>query len=112
MSQEERKIPLSADFVNFLKFEKQRYEGGSLVFTTELSKYDLAKFVSNHLNSEVSSHHLDNIVLSFAFLVHGCTNCLNLEMEPKYLTKSDIYLRLDILRTKNNKRVSTRIMSA
>ena len=24
------------------------------------------------------------------FNLHGCTNCSNLEMEPKYLTKSDV----------------------
>ena len=34
-----------------------------------------------------------------------CTNPLNLEMEPKYLKKSDIQLNPNILRTKNDKRV-------
>ena len=36
---------------------------------------------------------------------HSCTNCANLEMEPKYLTKSDIQLKPNISRTKNDKRV-------
>ena len=35
----------------------------------------------------------------------SCTNHLNLEMEPKYRTKSDIQLNLNILRTTNDKRV-------
>ena len=34
---------------------------------------------------------------------HGCTNCWNLEIEPKYLTKKDAQLNPDILRTKNDK---------
>ena len=34
---------------------------------------------------------------------HRWTNRPNLEMEPKYLTKSDIQLNPDILRTKNDK---------
>ena len=37
--------------------------------------------------------------------IHGCTNHLNLEMEPKYLTKSEVQLNLDILRTKNDERI-------
>ena len=36
---------------------------------------------------------------------HGCTNCTNLEMEPKYLTKSDVQLKPNILKTKNDKKV-------
>ena len=36
---------------------------------------------------------------------HGCTNRSNLEMELKYLMKSDIQLNPNILRTKNDKRV-------
>ena len=36
---------------------------------------------------------------------HCHTNCSNLEMEPKYLTKSDIQLNLNMLRTKNDKTV-------
>ena len=36
---------------------------------------------------------------------HGCTNRSDLEMEPKYLTKSDVQLNPNILRTKNDKRV-------
>ena len=41
------------------------------------------------------------------FIRHSASisNCLNLEMEPKYLTKSDIQLNPNILRTKNNKRL-------
>ena len=38
-------------------------------------------------------------------LIHGCTNRSNLEMEPKYLMKSDIRLNPIILRTKNDKRI-------
>ena len=34
---------------------------------------------------------------------HSCTNCLNLDMELKYLTKSDIHLNPITLRTKNDK---------
>ena len=34
------------------------------------------------------------------FLTHGCINHLNLEMEPKCLTKSDVQLNPNILRTK------------
>ena len=30
----------------------------------------------------------------------GCSNCLNLEMEPKHLTKSDVQLNSNILRIK------------
>ena len=41
----------------------------------------------------------------FFTFFHDCTNRLNLEMEPKYLTKSDIQLNPNILRTKNHKRV-------
>ena len=41
------------------------------------------------------------------FNLHGCTNCSNLEMEPKYLMKSDVKLNPNILRTKNDKRVYT-----
>ena len=36
---------------------------------------------------------------------HGCTNHLNLEMEPKYLTRSDVQLNPNILRTKNKKKI-------
>ena len=36
---------------------------------------------------------------------HGCTNCTNLEMETKYLTKSDVQLKPNILKTKNDKKV-------
>ena len=41
------------------------------------------------------------------FIRHSASisNCLNLEMEPKYLTKSDIQLNPNIWRTKNNKRI-------
>ena len=39
--------------------------------------------------------------------LHGCTKLLNLEMEPKCLTKSDIQLIPDISRTKNDKRIYT-----
>ena len=49
-------------------------------------------------------------------LGEGCTNLSNLEMEPNYTMKSDVYLNPDILRTKNDKSVanvkSTRIMNA
>ena len=41
----------------------------------------------------------------FFTFFHDFTNRLNLEMEPKYLTKSDIQLNPNILRTKNHKRV-------
>ena len=41
----------------------------------------------------------------FGFFLHSCTNCLNLEMEPKYLTKSDFQLNPNISRTKNDERV-------
>ena len=37
--------------------------------------------------------------------IYGWTIHLNLEMEPKYLTKSEVQLNLDILRTKNDKRI-------
>ena len=36
---------------------------------------------------------------------HGCTNYTNLEMEPKYLTKSGVQLKPNISRTKNDERV-------
>ena len=36
---------------------------------------------------------------------HCHINCSNLEMEPKYLTKSDIQLNPNMLRTKNDKRI-------
>ena len=36
---------------------------------------------------------------------HGCTSCANLEMESKYLMKSDIQLKPNISRTKNDQRV-------
>ena len=29
-------------------------------------------------------------ISKFLVLLHSCTNCYNLEMEPKYLTKSDV----------------------
>ena len=45
------------------------------------------------------------ITKGFTQTVHSCTNCANLEMEPKYLTKSDIQLKPNILRAKNDKRV-------
>ena len=56
-----------SDFVSFSDFK--RYEGGSLFqdFYNGV-KYNFAKFVSNHLNSEFSSRHLDNCA-SLAFLV-------------------------------------------
>ena len=38
---------------------------------------------------------------------HGCTNHLNLEMEPKYLTRSDVQLNPNILRTENKKKYDT-----
>ena len=58
------KIPLTLTFSDL-----KRYEGRSLFpgFHNRV-KYDFAKFVSNCLNSEVSSCHLDNRA-SFAFLV-------------------------------------------
>ena len=45
---------------------------------------------------------------------HGCINHLNLEMEPKYLMKSDVQLNPNIVRTKNNKSTlkSTKTMNA
>ena len=37
---------------------------------------------------------------------YGCTNCVNLEMEPaKYLLKNDIQLKLNISRTLKDKMV-------
>ena len=54
-------------------------------------------------------HHLDprpfyhrNMV---SYCQHSCTNRSNLEMEPKYLMKSDVQLNPNILRTKTDKRV-------
>ena len=38
-------------------------------------------------------------------IYHDCTNRSNLEMEPKYLTKSDVQLKPNISRTKNDNRV-------
>ena len=52
---------------------------------------------------------LFNVTPPLGSTVHGCTNRSNLEMEPKYLTKSDgpsdVQLNPNILRTKNDKRV-------
>ena len=58
------KIPLTLTFSDL-----KRYEGGSLFqgFHRRVN-YDFAKFISNCLNLEVSSCHLDNRA-SFAFLV-------------------------------------------
>ena len=42
---------------------------------------------------------------SYPQIVHSCTSCSNLEMEPKYLTKSDTQLKPNTSRTKNYKRV-------
>ena len=44
---------------------------------------------------------------------HGCTKRMNLEMEPKYLTKTEVQLNANTLKTKNNKSTvkSTRIMN-
>ena len=58
------------DFCYSVSFSNlKRYEGGSIFqdFYNGV-KYSFAKFVSNHLNSEFSSRHLDNCA-SFAFLV-------------------------------------------
>ena len=58
------------DFSYSVSFSNlKRYEGGSIFqdFYNGV-KYNFAKFVSNHLNSEFSSRHLDNCA-SFAFLV-------------------------------------------
>ena len=58
------------DFSYSVSFSNlKRYEGGSIFqdFYNGV-KYSFAKFVSNHLNSEFSSRHLDNCA-SFAFLV-------------------------------------------
>ena len=57
----------SSDFVTFSNLK--RFESDSLFqgFHNRV-KYDFAKFVSNFLNSKISSHYLDNRV-SFVFLV-------------------------------------------
>ena len=58
------------DFSYSVSFSNlKRYEGGSIFqdFYNGV-KYNFAKFVSNHLNSEFSSRHLDNCA-SLAFLV-------------------------------------------
>ena len=58
------------DFSYSVSFSNlKRYEGGSIFqdFYNGV-KYSFAKFVSNHLNSEFSSRHLNNCA-SFAFLV-------------------------------------------
>ena len=36
-------------------------------------------------------------------ITHGCTSCKNLEMEPKYLTKSDVQLKPNISKKKKKK---------
>ena len=38
-------------------------------------------------------------------IYHGCTNCANLEMEPKYLMKSDAENIYKDLENKNDKTV-------
>ena len=63
-------IPQTEDSSDSVTFsDLKRYEGGSLFqgFHNRV-KYDFAKFLSNCLISEVSSHHLNNHA-SFAFLV-------------------------------------------
>ena len=46
-------------------------------------------------------------------IMHSCTSCLNVELEAKYLTKTDVQLNPNILRTKNDEGTikSTRIMN-
>ena len=44
------------------------------------------------------------LVLNLTIILQGCTNCTNLEMEPKYLSKSDVQLKPNISRIKNDKR--------
>ena len=39
-------------------------------------------------------------------IIRGCTKQPNLEMEPKYLTKTDAQLIPDISRTKSNKKIA------
>ena len=57
----------SSDSITFSNLK--RFEGGTLFQSFyNRGKYDFAKFVSNCLNSEVSSDHLDKCA-SFAFLV-------------------------------------------
>ena len=64
---------------------------------------------STIVNSIINS--IDNIVFElikvkeYLGIVHSCTKLPNLEMEPKCLTKSDVQLIPDILRTKNDKRI-------
>ena len=41
--------------------------------------------------------------LKHTAILHNCTNCSNLEMEPKNLTKSDVQLNPNVFRTKNDK---------
>ena len=48
---------------------------------------------------------LFNVTPPLGSTVHGCTNRSNLEKEPKYLTKSDLQLHPNILRTKDDERV-------
>ena len=40
------------------------------------------------------------------------TNCTNLKMEPNYLTKSDVQLKSNISRTKNDKRVLQKVLES
>ena len=44
-------------------------------------------------------------IATYIYTFHGCTKLLNLGMEPKCLTKSDVQLIPDISRTKNDKRI-------
>ena len=40
----------------------------------------------------------------YIYIYHGCMNCVNLEMEPKYLMKNNVKLVPNISTTKNDKR--------
>ena len=79
----------------------------------------LAKFMFFTFFSAILDHMTHNsdreIAISFferylslgiiVYILQGCTNCVNLEMEPKHLTKSDIQLKPNISRTKHDQRV-------
>ena len=45
-------------------------------------------FLVNESVKSLNSYELAQAVK--LIILHGCTNCLNLEMEPKHLAKSDI----------------------
>ena len=71
----------------------KRYEGGSLFQSFHKGvKDDFVKFVSNHLNSEVSSLHLDNRA-SFAFLVLYVISVFSvLDIEKEKTDKGELKL--------------------